>query len=64
MTPPPADRTTGDAAAYGSGKIIREVVLAAALEIIDREGAEGLSMRRLARALGRDPMIRADWPSS
>src|SRR6476469_2750935 len=41
----------------GSGKITREVVLAAALEIIDRDGAEALSMRRLARALGRDPMI-------
>lgn len=33
------------------GKITRDVVLAAALEIIDRDGAEGLSMRRLARAL-------------
>ena len=33
------------------------MVLAAALEIIDADGADGLSMRRLARALGRDPMI-------
>jgi AcrR family transcriptional regulator len=33
------------------------VVLAAALEIIDRDGAEALSMRRLAAALDRDPMI-------
>jgi len=33
------------------------VVLATALEIIDADGADGLSMRRLARALGRDPMI-------
>jgi AcrR family transcriptional regulator len=57
MTRPPADRTTGDAAANGTGKITRDVVLAAALEIIDRHGADGLSMRRLARALGRDPMI-------
>jgi AcrR family transcriptional regulator len=32
-------------------------VLAAALEIIDRDGADALSMRRLARALDRDPMI-------
>jgi AcrR family transcriptional regulator len=32
-------------------------VLAAALEIIDRDGADALSMRRLARALNRDPMI-------
>jgi AcrR family transcriptional regulator len=57
MTRPPADRTAGDAAAIGSGKITRDVVLAAALEIIDADGAEALSMRRLARVLGRDPMI-------
>jgi AcrR family transcriptional regulator len=57
MTAPPRGRTPGDAAANGSGKITREVVLATALEIIDRDGAEALSMRRLARALGRDPMI-------
>jgi AcrR family transcriptional regulator len=44
-------------AADGSGKITRDAVLAAALEIIDRDGAEALSMRRLARALDRDPMI-------
>jgi AcrR family transcriptional regulator len=41
----------------GSGKVTRDAVLAAALEIIDRDGVAGLSMRRLARALGRDPMI-------
>jgi AcrR family transcriptional regulator len=56
MTQTPAGRATGDTAPNG-GKITREVVLAAALEIIDRDGADGLSMRRLARALGRDPMI-------
>src|SRR6202050_1246557 len=43
--------------ADGSGKITREAVLAAALEIIDRDGVGALSMRRLARALDRDPMI-------
>jgi AcrR family transcriptional regulator len=57
MTRPPAGRSTGDAAANGSGKITRDAVLAAALQIIDADGADGLSMRRLARALGRDPMI-------
>src|SRR6266487_4795892 len=57
MTRPPRGRTSSDAAANGSGKIPREVVLPAALEIIDADGADGLSMRRLARALGRDPMI-------
>src|SRR3984957_6885679 len=44
-------------AGHGSGKITREAVLAAALEIIDRDGVGALSMRRLARALDRDPMI-------
>ena len=57
MTPPPAGRTAEDAGTNRNGKVTREVVLAAALEIIDRDGADGLSMRRLARALGRDPMI-------
>jgi len=47
----------GSNAANANGKITRDVVLAAALEIIDRDGAEALSMRRLARALDRDPMI-------
>src|ERR1700678_2258883 len=49
----PDTRHAGD----GRGKITREAVLAAALEIIDRDGADALSMRRLARALDRDPMI-------
>ena len=40
----------------GDGKITRELVLATALELIDADGVEGLSMRRLGRALGRDPM--------
>src|ERR1700686_3313748 len=44
-------------AANGIGKITRGAVLAAALEIIDRDGADALSMRRLARVLDRDPMI-------
>jgi AcrR family transcriptional regulator len=57
MTRPPADHATSDAAANANGKITRDAVLAAALQIIDRDGAEGLSMRRLARALDRDPMI-------
>jgi AcrR family transcriptional regulator len=39
------------------GKVTREVVLSTALDLIDRDGAAGLSMRRLARALNRDPMI-------
>lgn len=39
------------------GKVTRELVLATALEIIDRDGADALSMRRLAAALERDPMV-------
>ena len=57
MTPPPAGRDDGDASANPDGRITRDVVLAAALELIDRDGVDGLSMRRLARVLGRDPMI-------
>src|ERR1022692_2190571 len=59
MTRPPADRVIDDdaAAANGSGKVTRDVILAAALEIIDADGAGGLPMRRLTRALDRDPMI-------
>jgi AcrR family transcriptional regulator len=59
MSPPRAGRAAGgtNANANDAGKITREVVLAAALDIIDRDGIDGLSMRRLARALDRDPMI-------
>jgi AcrR family transcriptional regulator len=45
------------AEASGRGKITRAAVLAAALEIIDRHGIDALTMRRLAGALNRDPMI-------
>ncbi len=57
MTPPPAGRDDGDASGNPDGRITRDVVLAAALELIDRDGVDGLSMRRLARVLHRDPMI-------
>ena len=57
MTSPPTDDTAPVADAARDGKITRGVVLAAALEIIDRDGAGGLSMRRLARAVNRDPMV-------
>ena len=46
-----------NAAVGGDGKITRELVLTTALELIDRDGADALSMRRLAAALDRDPMI-------
>jgi AcrR family transcriptional regulator len=40
----------------GRGGLTRDDVLAAALRIVDAEGAHALSMRRLGRDLGRDPM--------
>ena len=54
MTPRSASR---DTAGSGEGKITRELVLATALALIDRDGADALSMRRLGAALDRDPMI-------
>jgi AcrR family transcriptional regulator len=57
MTSPEPGSSAREPTANGSGKITRDVVLAAALDIIDRDGADALSMRRLAAALNRDPMI-------
>ena len=37
-------------------RLSREVVLTAALALVDAEGLESLSMRRLGHELGRDPM--------
>jgi AcrR family transcriptional regulator len=56
MTAPRARRTVPTLPASRDGTLTRAVVLSAALELIDRDGADGLSMRRLARELGRDPM--------
>jgi AcrR family transcriptional regulator len=56
MTSPPSGRHAGVSTAVGTGKITRDVVLATALDLIDRDGADALSMRRLGQALGRDPM--------
>ena len=43
-------------AGEGTGPITRDHVLRTALDVIDRDGVDGLSMRRLGRVLGRDPM--------
>ena len=56
MTAPRARRTVPTLPVSRDGTLTRAVVLSAALELIDRDGADGLSMRRLARELGRDPM--------
>lgn len=66
MTPPPKDptrpgrATQGTASITGDGAsrpITRAAVLTSALEIIDRDGVDALSMRRLGEAVGRDPMV-------
>src|SRR6202161_1898927 len=57
MPPSPANRDDGSASANREGRITRDTVLTAALELIDRDGVDGLSVRRLGRELGRDPMI-------
>ena len=56
--PNPARQSTrlGADGAQRDGWITWAVVLATALEIIDRDGVHGLSMRRLGHVLGRDPM--------
>ena len=40
-----------------AGQISRSLILQAALGIIDRDGVQGLSMRRLSEAVGRDPTV-------
>lgn len=54
----PARKPAGRLAGGGpdEGRITRAKVLASALEIVDRDGVGGLTMRRLGQALGRDPM--------
>jgi len=39
------------------GQISRAVILHAALQIVDRDGVDGLSMRRLSDEIGRDPAV-------
>src|SRR5689334_8737302 len=64
-SPMPKDATTSrvsrtrrdGATGPGARRITRATVLTAALEIIDRDGVEGLTMRRLGQALHRDPMV-------
>src|ERR1700729_3044155 len=56
MTPTPG-RIPARSRAPRDAAITRDTVLATALAIIDRDGADALSMRRLAAALGRDPAI-------
>jgi AcrR family transcriptional regulator len=54
-SPPPA-RTSLRPGQGREEPLTRALVLSTALSIIDEEGAEGLSMRRLGKALDRNPM--------
>jgi len=54
---PTADRIPPGIRAPRDAAITRDTVLGTALAIIDRDGTDALSMRRLAAALGRDPAI-------
>ena len=57
MTGHSPDRTKGlIPAADREEPLTRALVLSTALAIIDEEGADGLSMRRLGKALDRNPM--------
>ena len=40
-----------------SAQLSRSVILQTALAIVDRDGVDRLSMRRLSNALGRDPVM-------
>ena len=45
------------AAGRNNGQLTRSMILQTALRIVDRDGVDGLSMRRLSDALGRDPVM-------
>lgn len=49
--PPPAAATAAD-----RRPLRREVILTAALALVDESGLSALTMRRLGQVLGRDPM--------
>src|SRR6202022_110569 len=64
MTRPPTGPDAGAddagpsaAAGRNNGQLTRSMILQAALSIVDRDGVDRLSMRRLSVALGRDPVM-------
>src|SRR6476619_12201 len=65
MTRPPTGPAAGAndfgpsaaAARRNNGQLTRSMILQAALSIVDRDGVDRLSMRRLSEALGRDPVM-------
>src|SRR6476469_5294404 len=64
MTRPPTGPDAGAndfdpsvAAGRNNGELSRSMILQTALAIVDRDGVDRLSMRRLSNALGRDPAM-------
>src|ERR1700736_4240064 len=64
MTRPPTGPDAGAddagpsaAAGRNNGQLTRSMILQAALAIVDRDGVDRLSMRRLSDAVGRDPVM-------
>jgi AcrR family transcriptional regulator len=49
----PSNATAG----RNNGQLSRSIILQTALSIVDRDGVDRLSMRRLSVALGRDPVM-------
>lgn len=56
MAKVPAPRTADPDDGAEPAALTRELILSCALGIIDRDGIDGLTMRRLGKALDRDPM--------
>jgi AcrR family transcriptional regulator len=60
-TGPDASADDGDPSVAGGGeassRLTRSRILQTALAIVDRDGVDGLSMRRLSDAVGRDPVM-------
>lgn len=57
MTKPTSPDAGADGVAKGNGPVSRAVILRCALRIVDDRGVDGLSMRRLSEAVGRDPTV-------
>lgn len=53
---PEEEGAPGSTPSSGRVRLNRQVVLTAALNLVDAEGLEALTMRRLGKELGRDPM--------
>jgi len=52
-----ADTDMPTATTARDGQVSRSLILQSALRIVDRDGVEGLSMRRLSDEVGRDPTV-------